>query len=248
VGIQSGTGTSGKIDAGLLSKAGPQFGSYLLSRIYADVLAKAGPIVIEYQLDNQTTATLTIMIKGKKEPFIQRLRPTGAEVKQEVFQLPDTFGKKPLVAQLSIKADNLDPANNRSTGFELFSIALGEKAVGSLKIDQLSFNPAHVRAREKISVTYSFHSLGDFDRATVEFRLLGPTRKGESANGLVNSQKISGGVRRGETKKGAWDGKNQEGKFSKGRHLLLVSAWFDAKNGGDWCWVSDPSRQRVIIE
>jgi hypothetical protein len=247
--VPSGMGsTSGKIDAGLLSKAGPQFGSYLLRRIYADVLAKAGPMVIEYQLDNECTATLTLTIKGKKEPFIYRLKPTGAEIKQEVFQLPETFGEKPLVAVLSINAENLDPANKSSTCFELFSIAMGGNAVGSLKINQLRFNPPQVQAKEKISVTYSFHSLADFDRAAVEFRFLGPTRKGESANGLVNSQKISGGVRRGETKNGTWDGKNQKGKISKGRHLLVVMAWFEAKNGGDWSWVSDTSRQRVIIE
>lgn len=253
VGIPSGMGnTSGKIDAGVLSNGGPQFvAGYLLSRISGTVFARAAPMVIEYQLDNGCTAvlTLTITINGKKESFIYRLRPTDGEVKQEVFQLPETFGKKPLVAFLSVEAENPDPANPKPTCFVLYSLALGEKAVGSLKIDRLTFQPPHVRATEKISVAYSFHSLADFDKAAVEFRFVGATLKGEPASGLVNSQKINGGVRRGETKKGNWNGKDLKGKISKGRrHLLYVRAWFEAKNGGDWCWVSDPSRQRVIIE
>ena len=45
------------------------------------------------------------------------------------------------------------------------------------------------------------------------------------------------------------NGMDRKGKVSKGRHLLLfVSAWFEVKNGGDWSWVSDPSRQRVLID
>jgi len=250
VSIPSGIGgTSGKIDAGFLSTAGPQVGvGFLLNSISATVFAKKGPMLIEYQLAYGSIAKLTLTIKGKKEPFIYELRPTGAEVKQEVFQLPDTFGKKPVVASLSIKAESLDPTN-KDPGLVVSSLALGYQAVGSLKIDQLSFNPPRVRATEKISVAYSFHSLADFDRAAVEFWFVGVTLKGEPANGLVNTQKISGGVRRGETKKGYWDGKDKKGKVSKGRrHLLFVRTWLEGKNGGDWSWVSDPSRQRVTIE
>ena len=246
----SGMGsTSGKIDASVLQNDGPQFASgYLLNRISATVFAREAPMVIEFKLYNGCTAVLTLTIKGNKDPFIYRLRPTGGEVKQEVFQLPETFGKKPLVAFLSVEAENLDPANTRLTCFELYALAIG-KAVGSLKINRLTFQPAHVRATEKIRVTYSFHSLADFDKAAVEFRFVGTTLKGEPANGLVNTQKISGGLRRGETKEGTWDGKDRKGKVSKGRqHLLFVSAWFEVKNGGDWSWVSDSSRQRVIIQ
>lgn len=250
-GMPSGTGnTSGKVDAGVLSKAGPQFATgYLLNDISATVFARAARMVIEYQLDPETIATLTLTIKGKKESFTYRPRPTGAEIKQEIFQLPETFGKKPVVALLSVKAENLDPANKRFPGFVLYAFALGEKAVGSVRIDRLSFQPPHVRATDKINVTYSFHSLADFDRAAVDFRFVGTTIKGEPANDLVNTQKISGGLRRDETKNGIWNGKDQKGKVSKGRnHLLYVKAWLEAKNGGDWTWVSDPSRQRVIIE
>jgi len=233
-----------------LSKTGPQLvAGYLLSNISATVLAKAAPMVVEYQLGNESTAiiTLTVTIKKKEERFSRQLKRTGAGVQQEVFQLPATFGNKPLVATLSVKAENVDPANKKQPDFELFSLGLGERAVGSLKIDRLTFQPDHVSATQKMRVTYSFRSLADFDNASVEFRVLGRSRTGEPANGLVNKQKI-GGLRRDESKHGEWDGKDQKGKVSKGLHILFVAAWFEEKKGGDWNFVSNPSRQRVNID
>ena len=234
-----------------LSKTGPQFvAGYLLNNISATVLAKAAPMVVEYQLGNESTATitLTVTIKKQEERFTRQLKRTGAGVQQEVFQLPETFGNKPVVAALSVKAENVDPTNNKPPDFELFSLGLGERAVGSLKIDRLSFEPDHVSATQKMRVRYSFHSLADFDNASVEFRILGRSSTGEPANGLVNKQKISGGLRRDESKRGEWDGKDQKGKVSKGLHILFVAAWFEEKKGGDWNFVSDPSRQRVKID
>jgi hypothetical protein len=238
--------SGGKGEASALSKNGPMFpATYLLGNFSATVFAKAAPMVAKYQLGPESSATITITVKLKSgdKTFTKFLKHTGAEVTQEVFQLPEEFGTKPLVAKLSVKAENVDPTNKKPPNFSLYGLGMG-KAVGSLKIVVLSFEPPHVRATQKEKVAYSFRSLTDFDKASVEFRSL-RTSNGEPTNSLANSKNISG-IRRDESKRGEWDGKDRKGKVSLGRHQLVVNGWYTQKNGGDWG--HDSSLQRVTIE
>jgi hypothetical protein len=256
----------GKSDAKVLSESGPRFPeAYAIGSFSAFVFARGGaPMVVEYQLGNENTATIKITVQGKKDEksFTHRLEPTGNEIKLATFLLPEeVFGKKPVVAKLSVQAENRDQkppefafaklsvqAENRDQkppNFALYGLCMGEKACGSIGLENLSFQPGRVRAAQKEKAAYSFYSRFDFDQVYAEFEHLGYTSQGEPANESVNGQKI-GGVRRGESAGREWDGRDRKGKVSKGRHQLVVKAWYGDKKGGDWtrAW----SRQRLVVE
>lgn len=234
----------------VLSSKGPQFAAaYLASKIVADVFARGGaPFVVEYQLGPESTASVTLVAKVKKQEksVTFHLEPTGDQIKQVIFQLPaDVFGSKPVVTKLTVKAENIDQTTQPPPNFELYGLGMGEKAVGSMVIVGLNLTPDRVRATRKEKVVYGFRSRSDFDEAYAEFHILGYTSSGEPTKTSVNYQKISG-IRRGDLKGGEWNGKNGKGKVSQGRHQLVVKAWYPAKKGGDWtrAW----SRQRVFVE
>lgn len=238
-----------KSDAKVLSESGPQFlAEYLLSNFSARVFVRAGaPMVVEYRLGNEAAATVTLTVKTKKDEqtFTHRLEPTGGEVRQVVFRLPEAFGKKPAVATLSVKAENTDPGNQQPPDFEVYGLGMGEKAVGSMVIERLSFQPGLVHATRKEKAAYSFHSRSDFPAARVEFRLTGHTPGGQLFNRSVGEEKLEG-IRRGASVSREWDGRNRKREVSKGRHQLVVKAWYTEKKGGDWARAS--SRQRVVVE
>ncbi|MDQ3805221.1 MAG: hypothetical protein M3416_15510 [Acidobacteriota bacterium] len=244
-----GGGGKGKSEASVLSEAGPQFlADYLLSNFSARVFTRGGaPMVFEYQLGHGGTATVTLAARvGKEEQsFTRRLEPTGDEIREVVFRLPEAFGEKPVVATLSVKAENTNEADKGPPAFEVYGIGMGEKAVGSILIERLSFQPVRVRATQQERAAYGFHSRSDFPAAGVEFRLLWHRADGKLMNSLVNSKKL-GGVRRGESVSREWDGRNGKREVSKGRHQLLVKAWYGEKKGGDWA--AARSRQRVLVE
>ncbi|HEV3469062.1 MAG TPA: hypothetical protein VG148_07055 [Pyrinomonadaceae bacterium] len=233
----------------MLSKAGPQFPAlYLLSNITARVFVRGGaPMVVEYRLGSQGTAavTLTAVMKKGEKSFTRRLEPTGGEVRQVVFTLPEEFGDKPAVATLSVRVGNTSPNDAAPPDFGLFRLGMGEKAVGSMTIERLSFQPGRVRATQREKAAYGFSSRSDFPKVSVEFRLLGRTLRGEPDSRLANVEQL-GGVRRGESVSRQWDGRNQKGEVSRGRHQLAVSGWYEEKKGGDW--TTALSDERVIVE
>lgn len=237
----------GKTEADVLLAEGPRFpAAYVLSNFSAYVLTRSGVLmVVEYQLGNDCTATIKLTVKKDEKSFTYPLKPTGAKIEQVTFQLPEeVFGKKLAVATLSVKAENINPNAKKPPDFTLYGLCMGERGCGSIGIYSISFQPAHVRATQQEKAAYSFYSRSDFDAVYAEFEIMGHTSSGEPANRLVNSEKI-GGIRRGESVGREWNGKDQKGKVSKGRHQLVVKAWYREK-GGDWAraW----SRERVVIE
>jgi hypothetical protein len=241
-----GGGGGGKID---LSKVGPYFGTaYLFSQITATVFVRRAPMVVEYQLGRESTAKLTLTgkIKGKVQTFTQTLEPTGAEISQMKFMLPEEFGDKPQVATLSLRAEQVDPKNNNPPDFALYGLGLGEKAVGSLYIVDLSFQPDRFNSKQEKKVNYSFRSLSEFQKAYTKIQIMGKASDGKPAKQDVKAETIDRAIHRDETVVGSWDGKNQKGKVSTGRHQLFVAAWFGANKGGDW--TCEWSRQRLSVE
>jgi hypothetical protein len=242
-------GGGAKSDADVLSQAGPQFPAlYLLGNITARVFVRGkAPVVVKYRLGPRGAAavTLTAVVKKGEKTFTRRLEPTGGEVREVVFTLPEEFGEKPAVATLSVRAENTSPNDAGPPGFELFGLGMGEKAVGSMTIERLSFQPGRVRATQREKAAYGFYSRFDFPKVLVEFRLLGHTRAGEPASQLANVEKIDA-VRRGESVSREWDGRNRKGEVSRGRHQLVVKGWYEEKKGGDW--TTALSDDRVVVE
>lgn len=142
-------------------------------------------------------------------------------------------------------AENLDPNDKQPPDVELCGLGMGEKAVGSLGIERVKFKAAHFLATQNEKVGYSFYSRFNFENAYAEFRLTGQASGGVVDTSTVKSVKIKD-ISQGEMVSKEWDGKDERGKVSKGRHLIVVSAWYREQKGGDW--TSAWSRGRVLVE
>lgn len=238
-----------KIDASTLAKIGPVIPAiFNMSNFTVQglVQGKGWLIAIDYELEADSTAEVTITTRKAKQPFVIQLSP--AERKEVIRELPEEFGDKPQLGELSFRAFKTGPGEKKLARFFLYGLAVGRKgvAVGSILIDQLRFQPGSIRPKLKEKASYSFRSLSDFDMAAVEFSIVR-----EAADGVIRPQRVAtetikSGVRRNESVAKDWDGKDSKGKISQGAHQFHVRVWRGIKSGGDW--VSVGSKQMVKVE
>jgi hypothetical protein len=197
------------------------------------------PLFIAYELEQPGRVTLTIKTDGA-DPFIQQLDGTPGE-HEELIHLPASFGDEPKVAAYQIEAVSNDPRKPRPIPFQLYTLGVGDQAVGSAGIDQLIFQPGQVRANQPAS--YGFHSLFNFNRATADFMRQERGSDGEIHARLVSRQKFDQGIQADARIDRQWDCKEGK-KPSLGVHQLLVRGWRSV--GGDW--VTAWSKQVVRVE
>lgn len=212
------------------------------------------PGVVEFTTVPGDSAMLTIEVNGAR-PFTQILKgPRQVHIEVEgfpntsqasaqpvtlqiKFKLPDEFGKQPQIASISIRPLG-SPKN-----FVVDGIGLGYQAVGSVTIDQLTFQPAG-----SLNYVYNFRALRDFEKWGTE--ILQMTRAAD--NRLLGTRVKTGPVElkvdRGTQKNGSWDGRNDGGQISHGNHKVQVRVWRTAnnRNGGDW--VVRISQQQVQVQ
>jgi hypothetical protein len=234
-----------------ISKTGPYFGTaYLFNHIAATVFVKHAPMLVEYQLGAESYAklTLTKRISKKKEQtlFTINLEPTGSEIKEIIFMLPEELGEKPQIVTLSVIAENVDPNNKKEPDFELYSLAMGKKAIGSVLLVDLSFQPDRFNSKQEKQVNYSFRSRGEFEKAYAIIQAMGHSKEGKLAKYNVSTNVIKRAIHRDETVAGSWDGKNEKKQVSVGRHQLFVSGWFAANKGGEW--TNSWSKKRLLVQ
>lgn len=233
-----------------LFESGPQFPfAYELGDFQAKVLVKGGaPMAVEYRLGRDSSATLSINVEAKGgnlgRTLTLQLRPTGAERGALKFWLPDDFGSQPRLATLSFKAENSAGAD-QPPDFEYFGMA-HDKAVGSLGINVIYFRPDLVSTTQRQRAAYSVFARNDFEHLRVEVRFTGRTPEGAPSCGLVYSDRLPGGIERGATRLGEWDGKGFDGNVSTGRHKVCVSAWNGEVAGPDYA--HDCGMQRILIQ
>lgn len=203
------------------------------------------PVVIEYELEANSTAEVKIMSSDAKLKFPIRLEPTNGKSKEVKAYLPETFGQKPQLGLISFKAFKNGPEPRKPADFFLYGLGFGDKAVGSLVIVRLQFQPGTIRPKLKEKASYSFRSLSDFNTAAAEVRVLTRAPDGSSYPQLVYKKDFTSGMRVGETRTGEWDGKNSKGKVSIGTHQFHVRAWRGFEKGGDWAAVSEKLQVKV---
>ncbi|HEV7798988.1 MAG TPA: hypothetical protein VGO73_12560 [Pyrinomonadaceae bacterium] len=203
------------------------------------------PIVIVYELEADSTAEITISTNEGKDKYQVLLPPTdGDEVKR---YLPETFGQKPQLGLISFKALKNGPEPRKPARFFLYGLGVGDKAVGSLVIVQLRFQPPSIRPKLKEKASYSFRSLSDFNNVAAEVSLA-VAADNTSHLQLVYSKEFKDGVRRGQVVTDDWDGKNSKGQISVGTHQFHVRAWSGLKDGGAWTVVSERRLVKVQKE
>lgn len=234
----------------VLSKIGPVFlKSFSMSNFSMLGFVKdQSPIVIEYELEPGSTATITIssMEKDKNQTFVIELPTTNDQRQQIIRRLPEGFGKKPQVGVLSFRAFKNGSGERKPARFFLSGLGVGDKAVGSMVIDQLQFRPGSINTKLKEKASYSFRSTSDFNTGSADFMLVTLSSDGVVRSELAGREMLKNGVRGGASVTKEWNGRNIKGKISQGPHQFWVRVWRGAKSGGDWVFAA--TRQMVIVQ
>ncbi|HEX8072814.1 MAG TPA: hypothetical protein VF546_22905 [Pyrinomonadaceae bacterium] len=238
--IGGGGGGGAKVDAKSIAKNGPQFLVEAMRRFSVRGLFKRGwPVVFEYALEANSTAEVTIGREGEKQGRRFRLFPTDGQRREIKIpltkELGELFDQKPQVGTLSINALKNGPEPRQPAEFVLYGLGVGDRAVGSLLIDQFQFDPSPIHPKLKEQATYRFRSLGDFDDASVEIIRPVFPKEGPSHE-LVAERPIKGGLRKGQAYADAWDGRDDKGKVAPGRYKFRVRVWIrlHGDEGGEW--------------
>lgn len=222
-------------DAAQLAKLGPKIpDTYAMSGLVMQALVKGGaPFVIDYDA-RQALLRIEMKVQGAA-PFVYNIKANGPA--QDIFRLPESFGAEPKAAVISVHSVKDQPGAEMPAPLRINGMGMGEKAVGSVAIDQVSFDPPEVRIGRFGKARYSFHSRSDFNRVVAEFARL------ENRNGIievverVNKDDLGELTRDtwiGRDKPRIWDGKDEDGEVSKGLHVLNVRAWRSSVKEGDW--------------
>jgi len=229
-----------------LDKKGPQFpDAFTMSSFGVQGYVKGNwPVVLEYEVEEPALILVTIAAPGV-ETASYRLDSTKQR-HLTIFHIPARFGAKPVPGWYLIRALSDNVGELKPVHFHIFALGAGEKAVGSVTIDQLIFQQQLLNTQQKQKVGYSFHSLSDFDEVEVAFpkgSMLLPDRL--IIQEKVKVESISGGVERDAVVQRTWDGKADNGKFSPGTHYMVVRAWRGLRSGADWVTVWSTQVLRV---
>jgi hypothetical protein len=223
-----------------LAREGPHApDQFSMSGFGIHAFCKAGwPVVVEYYLEPGGVLQLTIEAEGVA-PIGYRLRSTGRR-EQAIVHIPAYFPQKPTPGLYTIRAirDGLGPVT--PVYARLFGLGGGERAVGSVAIDQLRFTPEQIRPKQKQSATFSFHTHTDFDKVSAEFMKC-VTAQSQMMAKLEDRTDMHRVVRE-TTPSREWNAK----KATPGEHTLQVRAWESALDKANWvmAWSAD----KVIIE
>jgi hypothetical protein len=223
-----------------LSRDGPKIpDQFNMSGFSISAFVRADwPVVVDHALLNGGELTIVVAADGLP-PFNYRIRSTGRR-HQEIFRLPSYFPAKPTPGMYTFSATTGGPGVATPVSMRLFGMGAGERAVGSVAIDQVRFGPDTIRPKQKQEALYAFHSHTDFDRVRAEF-MKAVTTQGQIVSKLEDHDDING-VQRETTSSRQWNGK----KASPGEHILQVRAWESALAMANWviAWSTD----QVLVE
>lgn len=228
-----------------LDKNGPYLAPlYSMSTFAIMGYAKGNwPVVVDYVVEQDSLVLLVVSAEGRP-PQVYHL-PGEKKHYQIKVTLPDWIGDQLRVAQYLV--ETLDP-NVGATGpahIHIHGIAAGPKAVGSIGIDQVDFEPPHMQLAQHQKAQYRFHAKRDFKHTEVTVVKLAMSTNGEIIAAAVHGDK-TGSVSEDGNKRGEWDGsiKLPGKKYSEavrgwlmvptGEHAVQVRGWFSSQDGGDW--------------
>jgi hypothetical protein len=223
-----------------LSRGGPKIADqFNMSSFSIGAFVQGGwPMVVDHVLANGGELLVVVQVEGVP-PFNFRIRGTGRR-QQEIFRLPTYFPAKPTPGMYTIQAATAGPGVATPVYMRMFGMGAGERAVGSVAIDQVRFGPDTIRPKQKQEALYAFHAHTDFDRVRAEF-MKAVTAQGQIVSKLEDHDDING-VQRETTPSRQWNGK----KASAGEHILQVRAWESALAKANWviAWSVD----QVLVE
>jgi hypothetical protein len=218
-----------------LRQTGPQYGAeYNMSAFAARGIVRGGwPLVFDFEQGSPGQVRLSITAQGVPEVFtfpLERQRPGRYHV---VMSVPQEIGDAPRPALVAVTATEAD-GQATLPSFRVYALGAGPRAVGSVAIDHVLFQPPTIRARKGQTAAYRFFSHSDFGNVSVEFMKVSDAGDG-SRHEYISDQVIEAGVRRdqwiGQPDRREWNGRDANQRVSSGPHQLRVRAWdYD----GDW--------------
>ncbi|HEY6291394.1 MAG TPA: hypothetical protein VI455_07525 [Terriglobia bacterium] len=221
--------------ARLLDEEGPQFASaFSMSRFDVAAFVKGNwPMVLYYELDRPGAVQVRVEAEGV-QPLLLRLEAPDTSRHMEVMRIPARFGARTAAARYSVQVESAPYST--APRLRVYGFGAGPRAVGSIHIDRLRFDPGDIRPEQHEEASYSFHARADFEKAAAEFLRVGLVN-GEIMTVRANRDVIEDGIRRDASKSGNWNGEDRAKRISLGQHLLQVRAWESREpngDGGDW--------------
>lgn len=231
----------------VLAAEGPRFESvFRFSCLPIQALVRGEwPLLIDYQLEEGTVATLEIHLPGR-DPVILPL-PGGFDRQAQTLLLPANLGEGPQAAVLLFRALIVQSSPPVPGRFVLFGLAAGPRVLEMPIPDELVFQPGEIHLGAKDQAHFGFHGRTAFKRAAVDI-LNVDEREGTTHARLARSYPVAGGIaaetRTGEEPLLSWNGTLDDKQVSLGPHKLQVRAWSSLEDGGDWAvaWSSDVVR------
>ncbi len=222
-----------------LAKHGPQFPPEfnMSSFVVAGFVQGNWPMVLEYRLQRAGFIQLSITAEGVAPFPPYQFGGRAAERRLVTFNLPRELGDNPKPAKIDIRAIENVQGRDNQIPMEIYAIGVGPKAVGSVAIDQLIFQPSNIHVKERTYANYGFHSRSDFNMAAAEFLRM-ENRNGEIYVKMAKSEMIDSGIGPdkwvGKDPLRLWDGRDERKNVSHGAHILQVRAWYNVEGKKDW--------------
>jgi hypothetical protein len=235
--------------ADVLDKKGPQLPMlYSMSSFSFTGFTKGGwPVAVDYVVSQDSLVLFVVTPEGQPSITYRLAGKAGHWIVK--LAIPKTVGSELLVAHYSLQTlDGKDvPGPVAPASIYIHGVAAGPKAVGSIGIDHVVFQPGSIMKAQNQKAQYSYHSISDFDDTEVSFVRLGKSGEGEVRAAAVASKSM-GNIAQDKVKNGDWDGsvdkkllksyKNPELQqwlqSPNGHHALQIRAWLRKNHGGDF--------------
>jgi hypothetical protein len=198
------------------------------------------PVVLDFMVDSPGRVQLDIISADNKHHYRATMTNAPNHRAYAIIHLPADFGTKTQIGAYQIASIPAAGSNAAPPQLRTYGLGAGEKAVGSVAIDQLSFQPAIIHPQAKEVANYSFHAHSAFDGVRAEF-IFTTLYNGHVLVEKDEEEKLSP-IPEGEQARGTW----AAGKGKAGEHLLEVRAWRGLENGGDWVVAWSPDIVDVI--
>jgi hypothetical protein len=218
-----------------LLENGPQLApAFNMSAFAVRGLVRGGwPLVVDFEQRLPGEVKLRVSARGAPEIYTYHLGRGQIGRRRVQLPLPAELGDNPGPALIAVMAT--DPRDQSTLpAFEVYGLGAGPRAVGSVAIDQVLFQPPRIRFTRNETAAYRFFSHSDFNHASVEFMRTDNSPDGTRYS-LVNSEALRDGVRKGqwigEQERRDWRGLDGQNQVSSGPHKLQVRVWDHA---GDW--------------
>jgi hypothetical protein len=194
------------------------------------------PVVLDFMIDAPGAAR--IVITAGKHHFQATITNQPNRRGYAIIHLPANFGTRLQTGTYQVYSIPAT-AGKAPPKLRTYGIGAGDKAVGSVAIDQLTFQPATIHPKAKEVADYGFHVHSAFDGVRAEF-IFTTLYNGRVLVQKDQEEKLSP-VPEGERAKGTWKGQGKPGE-----HMLQIRAWRGLQNGGDWVVAWSPDIVDVV--